>query len=51
MRAGENNDRWLWHFQAHQRICLGNMTVGVHVDGPNTFSVYNDLSSLLRLLR
>jgi len=27
------------------------MTVGVHVDGPNTFSVYNDLSSVLRLLR
>ena len=46
-----DHQRWLLNFQSHQSIRLGDMAVGVHIDGANTFSGDDDFASSLRRLR
>src|SRR5215831_4756313 len=46
-----DHERGLLHLQSHQRIRVGHLAMGVHVDGPNAFSVDYDLTTPLRGLR
>src|SRR5215472_17432116 len=46
-----DHEQALLHLQAHQRIRVRHLAMGVHVDGANAFSVDYDLTSPLRRLR
>ena len=46
-----DHERRQLHLQVHQRVCLGHMAVGVHINGANALSVHDDLASPRRRLR